>query len=45
MRTAKDAKNVPSPFTTFVLFYNGEFITHEILSEKKFEMILESKGY
>ncbi len=45
IKTAVDAKNVPSPFTTFALFYNGEFITHEILSEKKFEMLLESKGY
>lgn len=42
--TREQAQNAPAPFTTFSLFYNGEFVTHEILSEKKFEKILESKG-
>ncbi|MEG1345027.1 MAG: YoaP domain-containing protein [Terrisporobacter sp.] len=27
------------PFTTYSLFYNGEFVTHEILNEKRFEYI------
>lgn len=40
----EQAQNAPLPFTTFALFYNGELVTHEILSEKKFEKILESKG-
>lgn len=40
----EQAQNVPTPFTTFSLFYQGEFVTHEILSEKKFEKILISKG-
>jgi len=30
------AKNAPSPFTTYSLFYNGNFVTNEILSEKSF---------
>lgn len=42
--TKEQAQNAPIPFTTFNLFYNGEFITHEILSDKKFEKILEEKG-
>lgn len=42
--TKEQAQNAPIPFTTFNLFYNGEFITHEILSEKKFEKILMEKG-
>lgn len=42
--TREQAQNAPSPFTTFSLFYHGEFITHEILSEKKFKRILEKKG-
>jgi len=42
--TREKAQNAPSPFTTYSLFYDGEFVTHEILSEKKFEKILESKG-
>lgn len=40
----QEAQNAPCPFTAFSLFYNGEFITHEILSEKKFEKLLQSKG-
>lgn len=43
--TRQQAQNAPTPFTTFSLFYNGEFITHEIQSEKKFEKILDGKGY
>ena len=35
------AKNAPSAFTTFSLFYDGEFVTHEILSEKKFAKLIE----
>ncbi len=42
--TREQAQNAPIPFTTFSLFYNGEFITHEIQSEKKFEKILVEKG-
>lgn len=44
IQTREDAQNSPSPFTTYSLFYNGEFITHEILSEKKFEKILADRG-
>lgn len=40
-----DAQNAPAPFTTFSLYYNGEFITHEILSDKKFDKILLEKGF
>lgn len=40
IETKEQAQNAPTPFTTFSLFYNGQFITHEILSEKKFEKII-----
>lgn len=40
IQTKEEAQNAPTPFTTFSLFYNGRFVTHEILSEKKFEKIL-----
>lgn len=43
IETAKQAQAAPSPFTTFSLFYDGELVTHEILSEKKFEKIIEEK--
>ena len=42
--TAEQAQNVSAPFTTYSLFYKGEFLTNEILSEKKFEKILTEKG-
>lgn len=45
IESREQAQSAPSPFTTFSLFYNGDFITHEIQSEKKFERILEEKGY
>lgn len=32
----ESAKNAPSPFTVYSFFFNGKFITHEILSESKF---------
>ena len=44
IRTKEDAQNAPSPFTTFSLFYDGQLVTHEILSEKKFDKILVSRG-
>ena len=43
-RSTEQAQAAPAPFTTYALFYNGEFLTHEILSEKRFEKILEEKG-
>lgn len=43
--TREEAKMAPSPFTTFTLFYDGEFITHEILSEQRFEKLLREKGF
>lgn len=39
--TREQAQNAPSPFTSYSLFYNGKFITNEILSIKKFEKIIE----
>lgn len=43
--TREQAQNALIPFTTFGLFYRGEFVTHEILSEKKFDKILIEKGF
>ena len=45
IKTREQAQNAPVPFTTFSMFYNGQFITHEIQSEKKFEKILTEKGF
>lgn len=35
------ARKAPVPFSTYALFYNGEFVTHEILSVKKFEALVK----
>ncbi len=42
--TAEQAQNAPAPFTSYSLFYNGKFLTNEILSEKRFEKILAEQG-
>ncbi|SEN18617.1 YoaP domain-containing protein, partial [Hydrogenoanaerobacterium saccharovorans] len=34
----------PAPYTSYSLFYNGEFVTHEILNDKKFDKVLADKG-
>ena len=44
IRIREDAQNAPSPFPTFSLFYDGQLVTHEILSEKKFDKVLADKG-
>lgn len=45
IETTADAQNAPSPFTSYSLFYNGEFVTNEILSEKKVEKFLSELGF
>lgn len=40
IQTREDAQNAPAPFTTFSLFRDGELLTHEILSEKKFDKLI-----
>jgi len=42
--TKEQAQNAPSPFTTYSLFFKGQFVTNEILSDKKFIKFLEQKS-
>ena len=37
LETREDARQSPSPFTTYAVFYDGKFVTNEILSEESFE--------
>ena len=37
--TKKDAQSAPTTFTIYSVFYKGKFLTHEILSKKKFEKL------
>lgn len=36
INSKEDAQNAPSPITTYALFHDGEYLTNEILSDKKF---------
>lgn len=36
IETKEQAQNAPSPTTTYALFWDGEYVTNEILSDKKF---------
>jgi ribosomal protein S18 acetylase RimI-like enzyme len=40
LTTKEEAQNSPTLWTTFGLYYNGIFITHEIMSPNKFEKLL-----
>ena len=42
--TKEQARNAPSAFTTYSLFYNGRFVTNEILSEGRFNKLMNEKG-
>lgn len=42
--TREEALNTPSPFTIYSVFFNGKFITHEILNENKFNKLLQTIG-
>lgn len=37
----KEAQQIGSPFGTLGIYYNGEFKTHELMPEKKFEKFIE----
>ncbi|MEG6586287.1 N-acetyltransferase [Dendrosporobacter sp. 1207_IL3150] len=43
-QTKEQAQNAPAPFTTYSFFYEGKFVTNEILSDNKFIKFLEQKG-
>ncbi len=43
--TSKEQAQVaPCPYTTFSLFYNGKFLTHEVLTKAKFLLLVEDLG-
>lgn len=39
--TREEAINNPSPFTIYSVFFNGKFITHDILNETKFNKLMK----
>lgn len=44
IETKEQAQNASSPFTTYSFYHEGEFVTNEILSEKKFINFLNEHG-
>ena len=42
--TEEQVQEAPPSFTTYSLFYDGRFITNELLSEKKFIKFPKEKG-
>lgn len=42
VQSKKDAQNVPSPITTYALFFNGEYITNEQMNDKRFLKLIGS---
>lgn len=41
IETREEAQSAPAAFTTYALFYNGKFVTNEVLSEKSFAKLWE----
>ena len=41
LATRNDARQAPSAFTIFSIFYNSKFVTQEILTERKFEKMVK----
>lgn len=42
IKTKAEAQNMPVPFAIGAIFYEGDFLTHEIMTQKGFEKILTS---
>ena len=42
--TKEKAQNAPTPITTYALFYNGEYVTNDVMNEKKFIKLLSNLG-
>ena len=42
LSSPEEVRKFGSPFGTFGLYYNGRFVTHELMAENKFEKLLET---
>ena len=41
LHSREDAQNVPTPVTTYALFYDGSYLTNEQMNDKKFLKLLD----
>lgn len=44
LTSAEQAQQAPTPYTTYTFFHDGNYVTHEIMSELRFESYLDSHG-
>lgn len=44
IETKEQAQNAPTPFTTYSLFFNGNFLTNEMFGDKKVNKFLDEQG-
>lgn len=42
LETSEQARKIGSPFGTLGIYYNGEFITHELMTDKKFHELVDN---
>lgn len=40
LQSKEEAQNVPTPITTYALFYNGDYLTNEQMNDKRFLKLL-----
>ncbi len=41
LQSCEDAQNLGSPFGTLGIYYNGRFLTHELMTEEKFKKFIK----
>ena len=44
IQSREEAQNVPTPITTYALFYNGDYVTNEQMNDKRFLKLLEKQN-
>lgn len=42
LQSKEDARNAPTPITTYALFFNGNYLTNEQMNEKRFLKLVEN---
>ena len=42
IESGKDARNAPTPVTTYALFFNGEYVTNEQMNDKRFLKLISN---
>jgi hypothetical protein len=43
LQSKSEAQNAPTPVTTYALFRDGEYLTNEIMNDKRFLKLIENK--